>query len=147
MPNRWYTVIFSITYANLPSIEKVYNLTLSEPLSLPPPLLSPRSNSHQLVPNCESNLNELSIRSRVSGTRNSTAAYVNYNVSNKRLYKSTVRCYKWPNTQLRMRQGRQGAGGTWKNDLHDSRVCCPFLGLSARWSLILIRWWGTPSQV
>lgn len=48
--------------------------------------------SHQLVPNCEPNLNEFSIRSRVPG--HATAAYVNYNVSNKRLYKSTVRCYK-----------------------------------------------------
>lgn len=34
-------------------------------------------------------------------------------------------------------QGREEKRPTWQ-----STVCCPFLGLSTRWSLILIRWWG-----
>lgn len=33
-------------------------------------------------------------------------------------------------------------GGRKKRPTWQSAVCCPFLGLSTRWSLILIRWWG-----
>lgn len=44
------------------------------------------------------------------------SAYVNYNVSNQRLYESTVRCYKRPNTQPATGEAGDGRDGGDRGD-------------------------------